>query len=186
VLDGRNRLVACKMADVLPEFEDWTVCGSPTEWVLSVNLHRRHLTQSQKAAVATQSLPLFEKENEELRRQKISASRKGETVPILEPSQKSRDKAAKVVGVSPAYVSDAKAIKEASPETFQKVLDGEMTIPEAKKSIFKKDRVTTGFEKEEPKDQTEPGSPALLQLKIWWNRATKKDKRIFLEYAENH
>lgn len=112
-------------ADVLPEFEDWTVNGSPTEWVLSVNLKRRHLTQSQKAAVATESLPLFEAEAKERQGKRTDIK---ELIPESSKGQ-ARDKAAAAVGVNPRYVSDAKAIKEKSPETFEKVLSGEMTIP---------------------------------------------------------
>ena len=131
ILDGRNRLIACKMADVLPEFEDWTVCGSPTEWVLSVNLHRRHLTPSQKGFVAKDALPLFEKEAEE-RKAQSNANR--EKIP---PSEKGKatEKAAKAVGVNPRYVSDAKAIEKASPEIAQKVRSGEMSIPEANRKF---------------------------------------------------
>ncbi len=108
---------------------------SPTEWVLSQNLHRRHLTASQKAAVAVSALPLLEKEAEEARRKKIGAARSGETVEIIPPSEKSRDKAAELTGANPRYVSDAKRISEEAPETFEKVKSGEMSIPEAKREL---------------------------------------------------
>ena len=44
VLDGKNRLAACKIAGVKPRFVQWDGDGSPIEWVISVNLIRRHLT----------------------------------------------------------------------------------------------------------------------------------------------
>lgn len=54
VLDGRNRLAACKLAGVKPQY--WRVTalqvGDPIEYVLSRNLHRRHLTAGQRALVA--------------------------------------------------------------------------------------------------------------------------------------
>ncbi len=53
VLDGRNRLLACRLVNVEPEFYDWQPEGrSPLTWVLSQNTRRRHLTQGQKAFVA--------------------------------------------------------------------------------------------------------------------------------------
>jgi len=46
ILDGRNRLAACKMAGVKPRFVEWNGSGSPTERVISGNLIRRHLISS--------------------------------------------------------------------------------------------------------------------------------------------
>ncbi|MGH6861669.1 MAG: Spo0J and IME4 domain-containing protein, partial [Phyllobacterium sp.] len=51
VLDGRNRLKACELAGVEPLTIDYE--GSdPLGFVLSHNLHRRHLTNAQRAMVA--------------------------------------------------------------------------------------------------------------------------------------
>ena len=56
VLDGRNRLRACTAAGVEPEF--WEFNGDdPLAFVLSLNLHRRHLTPSQCAMVGATSPP---------------------------------------------------------------------------------------------------------------------------------
>lgn len=53
ILDGRNRYNACLDADAEPTFAPWAgSCGTPLSFVLSVNLHRRHLTTSQRAMVA--------------------------------------------------------------------------------------------------------------------------------------
>jgi site-specific DNA-methyltransferase (adenine-specific) len=61
-------------------------------------------------------------------------------------SQKSRDQAAAAVGISGKTVSAAKAIKEASPELFEKVKAGTISVAKAKKAIKaetdKKDLVT--------------------------------------------
>lgn len=73
VLDGRNRLAACKIAGVEPRFVEWVRTGSPTAWVLGRNLHRRHLTASERAAVALDALPLLEAEARE--RQRAAATR---------------------------------------------------------------------------------------------------------------
>lgn len=63
ILDGRNRWRACEMAGVEPHTVDWDdEGGSPVLWVLSVNVKRRHLTESQRAMIAAEMLPLLEAE----------------------------------------------------------------------------------------------------------------------------
>jgi ParB-like chromosome segregation protein Spo0J len=54
ILDGRNRLKACKLALVEPRFVEVTSAdlgGSASDYVVSKNLHRRHLNAKQKRDV---------------------------------------------------------------------------------------------------------------------------------------
>jgi hypothetical protein len=59
ILDGRNRYRACQLAGVEPHTRDFPADGDPLAFVLSANLHRRHLTTSQRALLAAKiaSLP---------------------------------------------------------------------------------------------------------------------------------
>jgi ParB-like chromosome segregation protein Spo0J len=50
VLDGRNRLRACQAAGIEPRFEPF-VGDDPAAFVISANVHRRHLTGEQKRDV---------------------------------------------------------------------------------------------------------------------------------------
>ncbi|RWF65183.1 MAG: S-adenosylmethionine-binding protein [Mesorhizobium sp.] len=53
ILDGRNRLAACEFGQLEPSFVDYAG-DDPLGFVLSENLRRRHLTESQRAMVAAQ------------------------------------------------------------------------------------------------------------------------------------
>ena len=63
ILDGRNRQHACELAGVEPRYEEWVSNGrTPLEFVVAKNLHRRHLTVAQRAVIALQLLPEFERD----------------------------------------------------------------------------------------------------------------------------
>lgn len=53
IVDGRNRYLACRRAEVPPEFQEWDGGdGSLVSFVVSMNLRRRHLNESQRQVVA--------------------------------------------------------------------------------------------------------------------------------------
>jgi N6-adenosine-specific RNA methylase IME4 len=135
ILDGRNRFEACKLAGVEHKFKSYGG-NSPTSFVISLNLKRRHLTDSQKACVSAEALPWLEKEAE--KRLHLSKGRgvKGSEI-VHDLKGRSDDQAGSLTGVSGRYVADAKAIKEESPEEFEAIKRGEKTISEVKKKIKK-------------------------------------------------
>ncbi|HEX7377424.1 MAG TPA: hypothetical protein VF278_09940 [Pirellulales bacterium] len=68
LLDGRNRRRACEMAGVEPRFVEWHgEGGSPVAFIAARNLHRRHLSESQRAAIAAQVKGMFHEEAVERR-----------------------------------------------------------------------------------------------------------------------
>lgn len=54
VVDGRHRLRACSALGIIPKFAELEASNdkSVEQSVISINLHRRHLTESQKAIIA--------------------------------------------------------------------------------------------------------------------------------------
>jgi len=135
IIDGRHRYKACAAAGIEPHFTDIDLGGvSPAHYVWSRNGVRRHLTPSQRACVAAELLPGLEKEAK--KRQAEQAKRnqpQGQKVANLPPIEKarSRDEAARVVGVAPRYVSDAKALKEKAPDVFEQVKAGKRKLRDA-------------------------------------------------------
>lgn len=65
IIDGRNRVAACRIAGVTPSFTVVSDITSPATYVLSTNLRRRHLSESQRAMVGARVKPLFEAEARE-------------------------------------------------------------------------------------------------------------------------
>ena len=61
ILDGLNRYRACTELGITPQFKAYGG-KDPLHYVVSVNVHRRHMSVSQLAMVATEMLPEFEEE----------------------------------------------------------------------------------------------------------------------------
>jgi ParB-like nuclease family protein len=134
ILDGRNRLRACEMVGVAPRFQEAQLNGlSPLEFVISKNLHRRHLTAGQRAALALTLLPRLREE---------ASQRKGigrppddhyeETIrerreALGEPGRATLQAGA-IVGVGASSVENVEAIRARDPEVFEKVRSGELNI----------------------------------------------------------
>lgn len=131
ILDGRNRYRACREAGVTVRFEQFFgVEDDALAFVLSTNLHRRHLSAGQKAALA---LGIEALEAERAKERQIAAAIVGGGVTIKQrlgietssqtddkvvailpyPStnqDQARDLAAKRVGCAARYVQDARLI----------------------------------------------------------------------------
>jgi len=135
LLDGRNRMEACRIAGIEPQFIEYDG-DSPVAFIIGVNLHRRQLDKGQKIALALEIEPYFAEEARKRQAQATGQPRGvKQSVVANVPQQKSRDQAAAAVGVSGKLVSAAKAIKEADPERFEKVKQGTLTVAKAKKEI---------------------------------------------------
>ena len=52
IIDGRHRYRACLEAGVEPKFREWDGVGDLTTFVVSANLHRRHLTTKERIEIA--------------------------------------------------------------------------------------------------------------------------------------
>lgn len=142
IIDGRNRFKACKAAGAEPKFKEWNGNGSLVGFVVSLNLKRRHLNESQKAFVAVDILPMLEAEAKARMSagggDKKSGSQKVDT-PIQDQGRAS-EHAARIVGTNRQYVHDAKAIAAKAPDKAEAIRKGEKTISEVKKEFNREQR----------------------------------------------
>lgn len=139
IIDGRHRYRACQGLGIEPRFREWDGSGSLVQFVVSLNLHRRHLTSSQKAVVALDIERLLAEEAKERQRLAAAATNaklgRGETLPQKNAGAsrgEARVQAAAIVGTNRQYVSDAKRIAEEAPEVLEKIREGRLALPEAK------------------------------------------------------
>lgn len=146
VIDGRNRFAACEIAGVEPEFKYVMSLNdrelSPkviADWIISHNLHRRHLTASQRAMVGQGYLEYLRKEAK--RRQGERNDLKGNFGTNLSQSSgddystRSVAQAAKIAGVGVGSIKSADFVVKNDPELAQQVRDRKVTVSAAAKRI---------------------------------------------------
>jgi hypothetical protein len=125
LLDGRNRMRACEELGIAPNIFDLPLDKDPWKYVISHNLHRRHLSTSQRAMIASKLANLKNgerKANIDASSQAVSTSQAvsidtAEGVETAGSSEKaSLDDAAKQLNVGRATVARAKQIQATGSE----------------------------------------------------------------------
>lgn len=114
ILDGRNRYRACNLVGIEPRFREFNGEGDPLDFIVSVNIKRRHLTTSQRAMVAAKiaNLPRGKPDSKSaiLRNKAVSA-------------------AAKELNVGTRTIETAKEVLRDAPKSeIAKVEKGEKTV----------------------------------------------------------
>lgn len=120
LIDGRNRLRACKELGREPDIAELDHDEDPWKYVISHNLHRRHLTTSQRAMIAG----------------KLADMKRGVRTDLVQNCSKSLDDAAKQLKVGRRTVAVAKQVqKNGSESVIQAVEQGELPTSLAAKFI---------------------------------------------------
>lgn len=115
ILDGRNRYRACGVAGIEPAFENYNG-DDALRYVISLNLHRRHLNESQRAIVAARLANL----------EHGVRSDRAANLPISTPI--SQAEAADMLNVSERSIRTAKEIIRNNPDKVQEIEQGNKTI----------------------------------------------------------
>lgn len=132
IVDGRNRYRACLAADVDPHYRVWDGNGTLLGFVISMNLCRRHLDESQRAMVAAKiaNVP-----------QGVTIAKVGRSQDVADqphPEFVTRAEAAKMMNVGEKLVATARRIRaKGDPSVVEAVESGKMAVTAAEQVIKK-------------------------------------------------
>ena len=129
ILDGRNRFEACRIAGVEPEYETF-VGDDPLKAVISLNLMRRHLDESQRAVIASRMANMT----------RTDTLKHGSRSADLPNGAISQSEAAALFNVSERMIRTVKAIEREAPERIPEIESGAMTATKVYKLITTKAR----------------------------------------------
>ena len=143
IIDGRNRYRACYELGLVPKYKTWDGNGSLLAFVLSLNLHRRHLSSSQRAMIALDVLPIMEEEaRARMVAGAIATNTGSQRIDYPEDMQgKAAKQAATMMGTNRQYVADAKKIKEEAPDLVEVVKNGGLSLPQAKQELSRRKQI---------------------------------------------
>lgn len=159
IIDGRNRYRACNLAQVEPKFREHKG-GNVLEFVISANLHRRHLDASQRAMVAAEISNFTHGGDRKSKDQEAN-------LPVEEAAEK--------LNVSPRAVRAAKKVKRDNPSAVKKIKAGTMSVNAALEEAKDKEQAKED-EKKIHLDREDHEIPAAL----WelWQRAEIESSRL--------
>ena len=142
ILDGRNRVEACRRLQVEPRVRELEACDSPTEFVISANFHRRHLAPIHRATCAARAKPFFASEAEARQRTGKSADGdaggRGNKKPCAQSASKvsredtSTQRAAQAFKAGERAVASLWSLLTSAPEVFAAAETGKIpTVADA-------------------------------------------------------
>jgi ParB-like chromosome segregation protein Spo0J len=123
ILDGRHRYLACLELGIEPRFKAYDSPDSPLDYVISLNLKRRHWSKEKKAMVYSRLCNLQRGSNQHV--EKVDPSIEG-------PTKHTATKAASLAGVGHATIERAKEVTtKGAPELQRAVERGQISISRA-------------------------------------------------------
>jgi len=180
LIDGRNRLRACREAGVDPEFaqlKDVQVRPGgdaaeidPIDYIISANLARRHLTDDQRVALVAELFSDKWAKDAEVRmnegRKEGGRGNKKNSGLNSTQSLRTREKLQETAKVSQHKARQALAVQNEDPESLKKVISGEKTLQDA--ADGKKVQAAKAKKKAAcKKAQRKPKTPEKMSRKEW-------------------
>lgn len=129
ILDGGNRYRACLEAGIEPQTMRFGG-GNIVSYVISANLHRRHMTPGQQAAIVASA-------QDWAQAQPHGGDRKSQQskIKVQDCTLKTSEDRAAQSGASLRTQKDADKVAKASPELARQVAHGEKSLPKAVEEV---------------------------------------------------
>lgn len=181
ILDGANRFRACKKAGVKPRFEKFDGNGA-LAYVISKNIHRRHLTADQRALIGIKT------EKERAKKDAVSRMKTGKKAEPSAPKRWSGD-VARAVGVSRTTVEAVdRAIRE-RPTAEREIMGCQRTardiVKEVRAEKARRFAADVGAREKEKKRQKDSRRVArYLEAIKEFKRVAKDDGVLAAEFSE--
>ena len=197
VLDGRNRYKACQELGIEMTFceIDDTEDFDPIAYVLSHNLHRRHLTTGQRADVAAKIATMRhggDRKSEEIKTSKdVLISEAASQMKVSTASvdrarrvhNKGSDAVKKAVADGTLSVATAAALVDAVPDKEEQTA---IVTTQTPKEVAKTTRKKTKTLPSVPKDMTKNNKSVDEFLMVWGNANSTGKRAIWLWLCDNY
>lgn len=182
LIDGRNRLKACVELNIKPVWVEIDKDSDPIQYVLSHNLHRRHLTESQRAMVGAKLRDIYDQAASERRK---SGLKKGDQAPVganwaeREKLGRSRDKAGEAVAVSGTSIDRATTVlKKGTPEQIAAVEQGKLAVSRAAAEVNAKEKTSESSDKYASQKVTASEINGMASKIRKWQKDLEAKKRL--------
>src|SRR5262245_29759019 len=171
ILDGRNRYLACQKLGREIQVKDFAG-DDPIGFVLSANLHRRHLNESQRAMVAAKLTSLEVGANQHTKGQGTSI-----------------DVASRLLNVGRASIDRArKVLATGDPKLVAAVEQGNVSVSAAADQAANKDKSSTSGKTGKSKNHKDSAKDLKKQIddfKAEWLDLNEWQKRYFVKWYQD-
>ena len=166
IVDGRTRARAIAKTNRVPEYQemDFKNDAECVRYIISTNIHRRHLTESQRAMIASELAKL---------------GRGGDHTSNAQIKALTQDEAAEQMQVSRSSVQAARKVQEQAPDLAAKVKSGELKVSKAASIAKERSRPT------QPATDPDRADDAVVDAKIERasNGYTPKMEKVWAAYS---
>ena len=193
IIEGRHRSAICE--ELGGEFLNYPTrefVGTPEEMVhhiISLNLHRRHLNSSQRAAVCLKAGRMLEvyrnaggRAGRPSKEAADGAGLDSSSPQEVLPRGSARKEAAKIAGVGEGQIARAAIVAKASPEKLDEVIAGTKSLERAVKEVKAAQEEERA---EEQADEPETAAPSHRERMEEFNRLMDDSAKEAMAVARN-